>query len=91
MNTEILVVGVPWNLHELATVVRDAEALGLRVHVADTEEALAKVDASVRCARVPVAEPTVEAVSAAAAALAPHTVVSVTERQLVLAAQVRER
>lgn len=90
VNSEILVVGVPWNLHELATVVRDAESVGIGICVADTPQALAKVDGSVRCRRVPVAALTAEAVGAAADSLDPFTVVSVTERQLVLAAAVRE-
>lgn len=87
----IVVVGVPWSLHEMALALRDAAALGACVRVVDEADALARLDASLDCDRRPVPAMGVAEVAAAAVAPTPDAVVSITELTMELAASVRER
>jgi biotin carboxylase len=86
----ILLVGVPWSTHELTPAIRDAATLGARLHLVDTEETLAALHPGLDCERVPVAALDLASVLAAARAVRPDCVVSITELTMELAARVRE-
>ena len=86
----IVLVGVPWSVDELPTAVSQAESAGVRLVVADTEAELSKIDGPPALGRLPVAALSPEAVAAAAAALRPDQVVSITEMTMWCAARVRE-
>jgi formate-dependent phosphoribosylglycinamide formyltransferase (GAR transformylase) len=87
----IAVIGVPWNAHELVPAAEDADALGMRLCLVDSEQALAKVSGGVRCDRLAVTAMDAEQIARSLDGIAPSAVVSITEFRLDLAAQVREK
>lgn len=86
----VLVVGVPWNVPELTTFIRDAAAWDAQVAVVDTEESLTALDRRADCTRLPVAALTKQTVAELPAVAAAGCILSLTERRMILAAEVRE-
>jgi predicted ATP-grasp superfamily ATP-dependent carboligase len=86
----LIIVGVPWSLHELAPAVRDADALGSRIQLVDTPEMLAQVERSLDIGKLPVARLALPEIVEALDGRGVDGVVSITEMTMGLAAQVRE-
>jgi biotin carboxylase len=86
----VALVGVPWNLHELAAVAEAAKALGRTLSVVDTRSALATIAESIPCGRTEAASTEDEDMLRAVSALNPEHVISTTELRLGQAARIRE-
>jgi hypothetical protein len=43
-DKSLVAIGVPWSIHELAPAARDAKAVGARLGLVDTPDALKRVD-----------------------------------------------
>ncbi|HUC24738.1 MAG TPA: ATP-grasp domain-containing protein [Streptosporangiaceae bacterium] len=86
---DLVVIGVPWNSHELEATARAARDLGLGMLVADTADQLAMVTSPL-FGRLDVASMTEDCLSAAIRATGARWVVSTTQMKLELAARVRE-
>jgi hypothetical protein len=86
----IVVIGVPWSVHELAPAVRDAKRLGARLRLVDTPDMLDRVETSFDIDLVPVRDLAVGEIVGALGRDRVDCVVSLTEMTLQLAAEVRE-
>jgi biotin carboxylase len=86
----IVEIGVPWSIHELAPAARDAQALGARLALVDTPDALASVDPALGIERIPVSRLAVPEIVEALRGRGTDAVISLTEMTLGLAAEVRE-
>jgi biotin carboxylase len=89
-SRRLVAIGVPWSIHELAPAARDARAAGATLALADTAEALARIDPSLDLVVIPVARLAVPEIAEALRAHGAEAVVSLTEMTLGLAAEVRE-
>jgi hypothetical protein len=86
----IVVIGVPWSVHELAPAVRDARSLGARLRLVDTPDMLDRIETSFDIDLVPVRDLAVGEIVDALGRHRVDCVVSLTEMTLQLAAEVRE-
>jgi hypothetical protein len=91
MTRQVLVVGVPWSIGELAVAAADAASLDAYLTVVDTQQALRGVGVDVPCGRRAVAELRPPDILGALDDVRFDAVVSITELTMELAAQVRER
>ncbi|MFJ9815387.1 acetyl-CoA carboxylase biotin carboxylase subunit family protein [Streptomyces sp. NPDC101151] len=92
MNTKtVVLVGVPWSVHELDDAVRDAATLGASLLVVDTPESLAQIgeQTAVQTRTVKALDPLLVADCVRDAE--PATVLAITEFSMELAAAVREQ
>ncbi|MER8160508.1 ATP-grasp domain-containing protein [Streptomyces sp. NPDC094472] len=92
MNTKtVVLVGVPWNVHELDDAVRDAATLGVSLLLVDTPESLAQIgeQTAVETRSVKALDPLLIADCVRDAE--PAAVLAITEFCMELAAAVRER
>lgn len=90
MTQRIMVLGVPWSIHELTTAERAAERLGAQLHVVDTSDMLNAVDPSSTCQLTEVSTLDTDELVGVARSIAPDCVVSITELTMPHAARVRE-
>jgi biotin carboxylase len=86
----LVAIGVPWSIHELAPAARDAEAVGARLGLVDTPEELAGVDPALGIDLIPVARLAAPEIAQALRECGADAVISLTEMTLGLAAEVRE-
>ena len=90
VKDELLVVGVPWSVHELGPAVQAAHAFGLSIVVADTVERLRMVPPGIAIEQMPLAALNSDTLVAALGARRPPGIVSLTELSMECAAEVRE-
>lgn len=90
MELAIVVIGVPWSVHELAPAVRDAKNLGARLRLVDTPDMLDRIETSLDIDTIPVRNLTAKEIVNALRRRRVDCVVSLTEMTLELAAEVRE-
>ncbi|MFF5408263.1 acetyl-CoA carboxylase biotin carboxylase subunit family protein [Streptomyces misionensis] len=91
MNTKtVVLVGVPWSVHELDDAIRDAATLGASLLVVDTPESLAQIGegTAVRTRTVKALDPLL--IADCVRDDEPATVLAITEFSMELAAAVRE-
>ncbi|WP_084700859.1 ATP-grasp domain-containing protein [Streptacidiphilus anmyonensis] len=92
MNTKtVVLVGVPWSVHELNNAIRDAAALGVSLLVVDTPESLAQIGGltAVQTRAVEALDP--KLIADSVRDIEPATVLAITEFSMELAAAVREQ
>jgi biotin carboxylase len=89
-DKSLVAIGVPWSIHELAPAARDAKAVGARLALVDTPDALERVDPALGIDPIAVARLAAPEIAEALRARGADAVVSLTEMTLGLAADVRE-
>jgi biotin carboxylase len=90
-NKTVVLVGVPWNIHELDYAVRDAVTLGASLLVVDTPESLAQIgdQTVVQTRTVKALDPLL--IADCVRDTEPTTALAITEFSMELAAAVREQ
>lgn len=89
-DKRLVAIGVPWSIHELAPAARDAKAVGARLGLVDTPDALKRVDPALGIEPIPVARLAVREIAQILRERGADAVISLTEMTLGLAAEVRE-